>query len=179
MCGHTMSYTHTCCSRLVTYVCMYIMLMVITYYYYSKLVRINRVRLPILLVVVSRTGKINVISLSLFAPENLLVSREDGFGSHVPRQPAHLRAYLRDSSRFPRRRPFIYIHSVDVVCLKKNQNALMCLTFSAYWLPTRKKLLYTVANPARGLLNREKRTKEKVWQHTSPPTPPPCSFGEK
>ena len=28
------------------------------------------------------------------------------------------------------------------------------------------KLLYTVANPARGLLNREKRTKEKVWQHT-------------
>ena len=33
------------------------------------------------------------------------------------------------------------------------------------------KLLYTVANPARGLLNREKRTKEKVWQHTPPPTP--------
>ena len=34
------------------------------------------------------------------------------------------------------------------------------------------KLLYTVANPARGLLNREKRTKEKVWQHTpTPPTP--------
>ena len=33
-----------------------------------------------------------------------------------------------------------------------------------------KKLLYTVANPARGLLNREKRTKEKVWQHT--PLPP-------
>ena len=30
------------------------------------------------------------------------------------------------------------------------------------------KLLYTVANPARGLLNREKRTKEKVWQHTPP-----------
>ena len=35
-----------------------------------------------------------------------------------------------------------------------------------------KKLLYTVANPARGLLNREKRTKEKVWQRT-PPSPPP------
>ena len=31
-----------------------------------------------------------------------------------------------------------------------------------------KKLLYAVANPARGLLNREKRTKEKVWQHTPP-----------
>ena len=52
------------------------------------------------------------ISLSAFAPENS-VSR-DGFGSPVPRQPAHLYtlaesgAYLRDSSRVPRRRPFIY-----------------------------------------------------------------------
>ena len=53
------------------------------------------------------------ISLSAFAPENL-VSR-DGFCSLVPRQPAHLHtqtesgAYLRDSSRVPRRRPFIYL----------------------------------------------------------------------
>ena len=47
---------------------------------------INRVRLPILLVV-SWTGKVN-IPLSAFVPENL-VSR-DGFGSPVPRQPAHL-----------------------------------------------------------------------------------------
>ena len=45
-------------------------------------------------------------------PENL-VSR-DGFSRPVPRQPAHLHtqaesgAYLRDSSRVPRRRPFIY-----------------------------------------------------------------------
>ena len=44
-------------------------------------------------------------------PENL-VSR-DGFSRPVPRQPAHLHtqaesgAYLRDSSRVPRRRPFI------------------------------------------------------------------------
>ena len=50
--------------------------------------------------------------LSAFTPENL-VSR-DGFGSPVPRQPAHLHAqaesgaYLRDSSRVPRRRPFIH-----------------------------------------------------------------------
>ena len=72
---------------------------------------INRVRLPILHVV-SRTGKFN-ISLSAFVPENL-VSR-DGFGSPVPRQPDHLHtqaesgAYLRDSSRVPRRRPFIYL----------------------------------------------------------------------
>ena len=53
------------------------------------------------------------ISLSAFKPENL-VSR-DGFGSLVPRQPAHLLtqaepgAYLRESSRVPRRRPFICI----------------------------------------------------------------------
>ena len=50
------------------------------------------------------------ISLSMFAPENS-VSR-DGFGSPVPRQPDHLRAesgaYLRDSSRVPLRRQFIY-----------------------------------------------------------------------
>ena len=51
-------------------------------------------------------------SLSAFAPENL-VSR-DGFGSPVPRQPAHLYtqaesgAYLRDFSRIPWRRLFIY-----------------------------------------------------------------------
>ena len=54
----------------------------------------------------------NDISSSAFARKNL-VSR-DGFGSLVPRQPAHLHtqaesgAYLRDSSRVPRRRSFIY-----------------------------------------------------------------------
>ena len=52
-------------------------------------------------------------------------------------------------------------------------------TYSAYWLPTRKKLLYTVANPARGLLNREKRAIGKVWQHTPSPHTPHYSFGEK
>ena len=73
---------------------------------------INRVGLPILHVV-SSTGKVNIF-LSAFLPENL-VSR-DRFGSLVPRQPAHLHtqaesgAYLlRDCSRFPRRRPFIYL----------------------------------------------------------------------
>ena len=54
----------------------------------------------------------NHICLSPLAPENL-VSR-DGFGSPVPRQPAHLHtqadsgAYLRGSSRVPRRRLFLY-----------------------------------------------------------------------
>ena len=73
---------------------------------------INRVRLPILHVV-SSTEKIN-ISLSPFAPENLVL--RDGFSSPVPRQPAHLHsqavsgAYLRDSSRFPRRSPCIYLN---------------------------------------------------------------------
>ena len=52
------------------------------------------------------------ISLSPFAPENL--ASPGGFGSPVPRQPAHLHtqaesgAHSRDSSRAPRRRPFIY-----------------------------------------------------------------------
>ena len=47
-----------------------------------------------------------------FAPENLV--SQDGFSRAVPRQPAHLYtqaehgAYLRDSSRVPLGRPFIY-----------------------------------------------------------------------
>ena len=57
-------------------------------------------------------NKENHIPLSPCVPENL-VSR-DGFSRPVPRQPAHLhtqaesRAYLlQDSSRVPRRRPFM------------------------------------------------------------------------
>ena len=90
------------------YVCIYVC-MVITY----SRVWINRVRLPILLVV-SWTGEMN-IPLSPCVPENL-VSR-DGFSRPVPRQPAHLHiqaesgAYLRDSSRVPRRRPLWNRHT--------------------------------------------------------------------
>ena len=53
-----------------------------------------------------------------------------------------------------------------------------CFSHSAQWLPTRKKLLYTVANLALGRLNRGKKEKDKVWQ--CPPAPPlaRCSFGE-
>ena len=59
---------------------------------------------------------------------------------------------------------------------------LLFLTFSVL-VANPKKLLYTVANPTRGLLNREKRTKEKKSGGTPPPPPPPprprrCSFGE-
>ena len=50
-----------------------------------------------------------------------------------------------------------------------------CFSHSAHWLPTRKKLLYTVANPARGLLNREK--KKNVWQR--PPAPARAARSEK
>ena len=39
---------------------------------------------------------------------------------------------------------------------------LLFLTFSVL-IANPKKLLYTVANPACGLLNREKRTKEEDW----------------
>ena len=49
---------------------------------------------------------------------------------------------------------------------------LLFLAFSVLVANNPKKLLYTVANPARDLLNREKRTKEKVWQHTLHPPPP-------
>ena len=81
------------------YVCMVII--------YSR-VWINRVRLPILLVV-SWAREIN-IPLSPCVPVNLVSG--DGFSRLDPRQPAHLHtqtesgAYLRDSSRVPRRRPF-------------------------------------------------------------------------
>ena len=47
-----------------------------------------------------------------------------------------------------------------------------CFSHSAHWLPTRKKLLYTVAKPARGLLNREKKKKKKSG--SAPPPPPPA-----
>ena len=86
------------------YVCMYVC-MVITY----SRVWTNRVRLPILLVV-SWAGKIN-IPLSPWVHDNLVL--RNVFSRPVPRQPAHLHtqaeygAYLRDSSRVPRRRPFM------------------------------------------------------------------------
>ena len=57
---------------------------------------------------------------------------------------------------------------------KEKSECCCCFSHSAHWLPTRKKLLYTVANPARGLLNREKNI--YVWQR---PPPARCSFGGK
>ena len=69
---------------------------------------------------------------------------------------------------------FVFWHEFEFLSHRVNEYRQCCclllfLTFSVL-VANPKKLLYTVANPARGLLNREKRTKEKVWQHT-PPTP--------
>ena len=47
---------------------------------------------------------------------------------------------------------------------------MLFLTFSVL-VANPKKLLYTVANPARRLLNREKRTKEKSLAAYPPPPP--------
>ena len=74
----------------------------------------------------------NNIYLFAFAPVNL-VSR-DGFGSPVPRQPAHLRtqtesgAYLRDSSRVPRRRQLF-------VCIVGSISILRLNLVLAYGIP--------------------------------------------
>ena len=50
---------------------------------------------------------------------------------------------------------------------------LLTLFRVVYWLPTRKKLLYyytVVANPARGLLNREREQKNNSGSIPPPPT---------
>ena len=66
---------------------------------------------------------------------------------------------------------FVFVSCGTAVHLERHENirnifcgtsvyccCCCCFSHSAYWLSARKKLLYTVANPARGLLNREKRT---------------------
>ena len=75
-------------------------------------------------------------SLSPFAPDKL-VSR-DGFGSPVPRRPAHLHAqaesgaYLQDSSGVRRRRPFI----IDRYTLCTMNAAVHICTYSTMYLGT-------------------------------------------
>ena len=65
--------------------------------------------------------------LSAFAPEDL--ASRDGFGSPVPRQPAHLHtqaesgAYLRDFSRVPRRRPFFYCERSELLIVGDGKNS--------------------------------------------------------
>ena len=63
-------------------------------------------------------------------------------------------------------RPSEYSGILEIFLFACLAGLLLFLTFSVL-VANQKKLLYTVANPARGLLNREKRTKkEEVWQHT-------------
>ena len=62
-----------------------------------------------------------------------------------------------DTCEYPSTRPLR-----DVLLLL----LLLFLIFSVL-VANPEKLLYTVANPARGLLNREKKRKEKVWRRTS------------
>ena len=74
-------------------------------------------------------------SLSPFAPDNL-VSR-DGFGSPVPRQPAHLHtqaesgAYLRDSSRVPRRGHLLSVHIIMYYECSSTYMYILCTMISA------------------------------------------------
>ena len=65
------------------------------------------------------------------------------------------------------------------LCLDMPCCCCCCFSHSAHLLPTRKKLLYTVANPARGLLNREKKKKKKSGSATPPPPPPRAARSEK
>ena len=75
----------------------------------------------------------------------------------------------------PRRSLQYTIDQLVLLLFKQNLNEsrppkLLFLTFSAL-VAKPEKLLYTVATASRGLMDREIRTKWKVWQRT-----PPCSF---
>ena len=71
---------------------------------------------------------------------------------------------------------YCYIGCEDEVTTLKR---CCCFSHSVHWLPTRKQLFYTVANPARSLLNRKKKRKKKVWQRPPPPSPPRAARWEK
>ena len=60
---------------------------------------------------------------------------------------------------------------MDISCVTRKSIGC-CFSHSAHWLPARKKLLYTVANPARGLLNRGKKETKKSGSAPTPPPPP-------
>ena len=68
--------------------------------------------------------------------------------------------------------PVMGSRCIDVDVILRNCTKLfVTFSHSAHWLPTRKKLLYTVANPARGLLNRRKKGRKRSL--AAPPPPPP------
>ena len=84
------------------------------------------------------------------------------------------------TSRVRTRYRLVYNIFLYTVCCIQNYSSQQVQTAvhhqrTVYGMPTRKKLLYTVVNPARGLLNRGKK-KEKL---AAPPPPRArCSFGE-
>ena len=89
----------------------------------------------------------NNIPLSPYVPENL--ASRDEFSRPVPRQPAHLHtqaesgAYSRDSSRVPRRRPFMkppYV--IGSVPSLSGQYILLFLTFSVLVTNPKKSTLH-------------------------------------
>ena len=142
-------------------------------------VRINRVRLPILLVV-SQTGKM-IFSLSVFAPENL-VSR-DGFGSPVPHQPAHLHntqaesgAYLRGSSRFagtPKKTKTKDTMSLDYSSSVCN-TVVVSYTQRIGYQP---KITTLLGDQSRSWPAEQGKDNKKRKSGSTPPPPQRCSYG--
>ena len=101
------------------------------------------------------------IPLSPCVPENL-VSR-DGFSRPVPRQPAHLhtqaesRAYLRDSSRVPRRRPFMKPpHAIGSV------PSLSGHAIAYRWRPLPRVRRHRASKRARNLDDQSRRTQDNA-----------------
>ena len=84
------------------------------------------------------------------------VTQEEGHTGFLIHLLSAVRAFIFLARRI---QPFLSLVDCEVeFCVVV---VVCCFSHSAHWLPTRKKLLYTVANRARGLLNREKKKKKK------------------
>ena len=57
------------------------------------------------------------------------------------------------------------------------ESCCCCFSHSAYWLPTEKTTQHGGQSRSWSA-EQGKEDKRKVWQHTPPPHPPHCSFGE-
>ena len=95
--------------------------------------------------------------------------------SEVPRNPLT----RWDVSSIPANGIFLTKKLKNKIKMPNGLLLLLFLTFSAFLVANPKKLLYTVANPARGLLNRKKKEEKKSLAAPPPPHPARCSFGEK
>ena len=93
---------------------------------------------------------------------------------HVGVPPTNLLLRLTDQLQYSHDRYFFrrdHVSQSSIWCCASWLLLLLFLTFSVL-VANPNKLLYTVANPARGLLNGEKRTKEKSGSIAPPPPPP-------